>query len=385
MFHLKSVLICASRMSHILNFHIPYIESLRQQGYSVDIAAEGAVPHPLTNRCYDMRFVKDPLSIQNIRTVSMLREIMLKNNYDIVISNSTLSGAAARTAAAMLGKSRPECVHISHGYMFDKGMNARSQIYRTIERLCAGVTDKLVVMNREDLILALRFRLGKRIFFTDGMGLDTEKFPPVSEDERKKCRMSFGASDDTMMFLCCGELSGRKNQALLIEAFDIFHRRHPDSLLLLAGNGGSKNELKMLVQKLELDRNIRFLGHRTDMNILYRSSDVLLSASKMEGLPFNVLEALYCGLPVIASDIKGHRDLIDKNCGMLFRIDAHGAEGAAKAMAEVSDNKNLHSALKSGSHLDEKYYIQSVRPKLLSVITRQKPAAKTAARKEYSK
>lgn len=372
-------------MSHILNFHIPYIELLREQGCTVDIAAEDACSHPLINRYYDMKFVKNPLSAQNLKTVSLLRRLMRSNRYDMVISNSTLSGAAARMAAGMLGNERPECVHISHGYMFDNKMNVRSEMYRTVEKLCAGVTDTLVVMNREDLVLALCHRLGKRIYFTNGMGLDTEKFPPVSAAVRSASRKKLGASENTMVFLCAGELSGRKNQTLLIEAFDMFHKRHRDSLLLLAGSGGLMNDLKLLVQRLELERNVRFLGHCSDMNTLYRSSDILLSASKMEGLPFNVLEALFCGLPVIASDIKGHRDLLGKNYGLLFSLDGDGALNAARAMTAVSDNKRLLNFLRSNACLKEKYYIENVRPKLFSVITGQKTAAETIVRKEHSK
>lgn len=363
-------------MSHILNFHLPYIESLRAQGYSVDIAAENACAHPLTDNFYDLEFVKNPLSLQNLKTVSCLRDLMLRNHYDIVISNSTLSGAASRTAAKMLGSDRPRCVHISHGYMFDNKNSIRSQIYRTAERFCAGVTDTLVVMNREDLILSLRFRLGKKIFFTNGMGLDISKYPLISDDEIRNFRKKLGANDNTIIFLCAGELSDRKNQRLLIEAFDIVTRKFPDTLLLLAGTGDKLGELRLLVQKLELNRKVRFLGHRNDMNTIYRSSDALLSASKMEGLPFNVMESLYCGTPVIVSDIKGHKDLIKNGSnGLLFSIEDQDPLSASKAMAKILEDPLVLSGLKQRTFLEKKYYLENVRPELLSVITGHRPSA----------
>ena len=363
-------------MSHILNFHLPYIESFGKLGYTVDIAAENACAHPLAENYYDLRFVKNPLSVQNLKTVFQLRALMLENRYEIIISNSTLSGAAARMAAKMLGSERPRCVHISHGYMFDSKADISSQVYKTVERLCAGVTDTLIVMNREDLLFALKYHLGKRIFFTNGMGLNTSEFPPISDEDRKSFRKKIGASDDTVVFLCAGELSERKNQSFLIEAFDSVCKKHPDTLLVLAGSGDRLYELKRLVQRLELTQKVRFLGHYKDMNTLYRSSDVLLSASKMEGLPFNVMEALYCGTPVIASDIKGHKELIKSGYnGLMFKIDKHDPAAAAKLMNSVLSNKSFLDRLRLNTFLQDKFCLESVRPELVSVITGHRPSA----------
>ena len=53
---MKKILLCASRISHILNFHLPYIQAFQENGYQVDIAAEGTAQHPLLTQCYDLRF-----------------------------------------------------------------------------------------------------------------------------------------------------------------------------------------------------------------------------------------------------------------------------------------------------------------------------------------
>ncbi|MBQ9461738.1 MAG: glycosyltransferase [Clostridia bacterium] len=368
---MKRILICASRMSHIINFHLPYIEHFKGKGYAVDIAAEGAKSHALTDRCFDMQFVKNPLSAKNLKTVRKLKRLISENEYTMVYSNSTLAGAALRLAVKGTGKKkRPYCVHISHGYMFDTGSGLHSFIYRTAEKLTAGVTDSLVVMNGEDLELARRYKLGKNIYFTNGMGLVAERFPVISREERTAFRSSLNLNDDSVLFLCVGEFSKRKNQTLLINALEKLHLKYKNAVLVFAGDGGTLNECRSLVSSLELDGRVRFLGHTKDVNTLYRSCDVLISGALMEGLPFNVMEALHCGMPVIASDIKGHSDLItDGTNGLLFIVHAKDTVSElSKAISSYMDNDRLQNKLKANAFLDKKYYIDSVEPKLLSIL-----------------
>ena len=376
---MEKVLICASRMSHILNFHLPYIQAFKEEGGQVEAAAEGAVRHPLIDRCYDMRFVKNPFSPENLKTIGQLRQLLRQNHYDLVYSNATLAGAALRMAVKRLPKrERPRCVHISHGYMFDTGKDLHSLIYRRVEKHLAKVTDTLVVMNEEDLFLAQHYHLAKQIVMTNGMGLCTDRFPPITEQERKALRQSLGAEDDTMVMLCVGEFSARKNQSLLIEALN---RLPPELLgkvrLVFVGEGTLLEECRLLTQRYELQPFVRFFGQVEQPNRYYRSADVLLSAASMEGLPFNVMEALYCGLPVVASRIKGHNDLITHGeNGLLF---FHQAVNAAAALAyelqRLMTDKPLYDRLKAYAFLPEAYLIEQVEPYLFSVLNGRRPAA----------
>ena len=129
---MKRILICASRISHIIQFHLPYLKWFTRLGYEVHIAAEGAAENAFRNaifpleetdipkHCYDLRFVKNPASPENLKTIRILHRLMRDNAYEMVYSNATLAGFALRTAVRRLQKDkRPYCVHISHGYMFD--------------------------------------------------------------------------------------------------------------------------------------------------------------------------------------------------------------------------------------------------------------------------
>lgn len=363
---MKRILVCASRISHILNFHLPYLRHFRDKGYIIDVAAEGCCNNPLIDNCYDLSFVKNPLSVQNIKTVSDLKALMKKNQYSLVCSNSTLAGAAAKLAAGQLGKDKPFLVHISHGYMFSLNGGMSSAIYRTAERLTASAVDELVVMNSEDYMLAKKFRLGKKLHFINGMGLCPERFPEITCTQRAETRKLLGVEDDQRLLLCVGELSARKNQTMLLEAFDRIHRNHPDTVLALSGSGKTEKACRLTAERLELEQCVRFLGHRNDINSLYRSSDLLISASSMEGLPFNVMEALYCRLPVAASRIKGHTDLLkNESFGVLFDNDP---VSAADTIDELLSDPARLEQMKKTAHLDKKYMVENAAPALLKIL-----------------
>ena len=365
---MKRILFCASRISHILNFHLPYLRYFREQGYIIDVAAQGTVSHELIDHCYDIPFVKNPFSPANFQAISTLKKLMKQHSYELVCSNTTLAGTAAKLAVRRLHRQKPYFVHISHGYMFSKKGGLASLLYTTVERLTASSCDALVVMNHEDYELAKKLHLGKNLHYIYGMGLCAEHFPSITDQERTEARNRLKVAKDDFLLLCVGEFSSRKNQTLLINAFDRVHRQHRNTVLAFAGTGKTEPECRLLCEKLELQGAVRFLGHVDNMNTLYRSSDLLVSASTMEGLPFNVMEALYCNLPVAASRVKGHTDLLaDCRGGLLFE---NTPEAAAEALHHILDSEVLFQTMKTNAFLDERYLIQNVQPTLLKILDR---------------
>lgn len=365
---MKKLLICASRVSHIENFHLPYIEYFKNKGFMVDIAVEGYTDYPLIDHCYNMQFTKNPFSPNNIKTIRQLRNIIRQNAYDMVYSNSTLAGAAARLAVMGI-KNRPYFVHISHGYMFREHGGIKSAVYLTAERLTKNVTDSLVVMNREDFLLAKKYSLGKTVHYIYGMGLRKENFPDISSEKRHEWRINMGIADTDMMLLCVGEFSQRKNQMMVMKAFRHLAEKHHNVRLVFAGEGALLPECRQLAHQYELDMYIRFLGQVKEISMLYRCSDILVTGSLMEGLPFNVMEALYCGVPVVATAIKGHTDLIsDRKNGLLVEI---GELPMYRGLDELISDRALYTAIKNNVFLDERYLIDSAEPALLKILDKE--------------
>ncbi|HPE29458.1 MAG TPA: glycosyltransferase [Candidatus Mcinerneyibacteriales bacterium] len=158
-------------------------------------------------------------------------------------------------------------------------------------------------------------------------GVDTDFFAPASPDLKKKRRQELGLDEKKVVFISSGVLSRRKNPALLIRSF-LKSRWRDDGLLILAG------EMKDRVRAEGLSRsNILFTGPVDDILRWYQASDVLLSASRSEGLPNAVLEGMSCGLPAFLSDIPPHAHILDHcpDAGSLFRSE----EGLTQLLVEA--------------------------------------------------
>lgn len=341
----------ASESSHFRNFHVPYIDSLLEDGCRVYTAANGVFEHAGTTHV-TLGFRKRFTSPSNLRVMFSLAKLMKKERFDAVYTNSTLAGFVGR-AALILSGAKAACTHICHGYLFSDDGSLKSRIYLLFEKLTAKRTDILAVMNKEDLDIANRYSLGKKIVFINGMGLDTRLFPDIPKDELALERKRLGAESGETVFLCVGEFSKRKNQRCVIEAFA--RLRRDDALLVFAGDGAELSECKELAALSEKSGRIVFLGYQKNVGLLYRACDCVVSASRSEGLPFNIMEAMYCGAAVIASDVKGNSDL----GGALYPY--NDVERLAALMEGFSPSLPRES-------LPQKYFLENVKSENLRLL-----------------
>src|SRR5699024_8889368 len=97
----------------------------------------------------------------------------------------------------------------------------------------------------------------------------------------------------------------------------------PQARLLLAGEGGLLESCRQLANALGISSNVSFLGFRNDIDKLISMSDIAVAASFREGLPVNIMEAMASGIPVVAVDNRGHRELVhhDKNGALVKEWD----------------------------------------------------------------
>ena len=333
---LKKILFAASTLSHIRNFHLSYLQEFHNRGYEVWVVANSSDSVPYADHIVALPFAKSLLSFQNIKAIFLARKLLKKQNFDIISTHTALASAVARAAILLLHK-RPKVFCTIHGYLFHENDGLKKWVYLLPEKICARVTDVLMVMNHEDYEIAKRHHLYKeKLLYINGMGIDLEKFKPATQEEKSSIRKRMGISENDFLFVYAAEFSKRKNQAFLIRSFAEVCQEYPNMKLLLAGKGALLEECKNLAHQLQKEEQIRFLGYVSDMRELYSACDVCVSTSQIEGLPFNIMEAMACGLPIIASDIKGHRELIiDREMGMLYNCgDSAELHEKLKAMYE---------------------------------------------------
>ena len=314
----KKILFCASTASHIKNFHMPYLSAFADCGYAVFTATGDDVPIAGAVQSFTLPFFKSFLSPGNIRAIFAARRLLEKERFDIVSLHTTLAAAVLRAALLTLPKGRrPRVFYTCHGYLFNENDGVSRLKYLWPEQLCAGVTDVLMVMNREDERIARRHRLSKGgVYYINGMGLAPGRFVPPTPEQHAAAKAALGFSPKELLFVYIAEFSKRKNHRRLLTAFASAARARPELRLLLAGTGALLADCKALAAALNIADRVHFLGYVTDTPALLAGCDFSVSTSLIEGLPFNILEALSSGLPVFASDIKGHRELAEVNPGL---------------------------------------------------------------------
>lgn len=266
---------------------------------------------------FDIPFVKKMLSPKNSACRKQIRKIVKEGGFDAVILNTSL--AAFHIRMAIPKKNRPKIINIVHGYLFEeKSSSLKKHILLICEKLWAKKTDTILVMNKEDLSIAIGSRLSLNPPI-EILGMGAKAAPPQSTTEEIRKLMQ---SQGRFVMTFVGELSDRKNQRMLIEALPEIKTHIPSATLWLIGEGDKKGELIKLADGLMLSDSVVFAGRRDNPCDFIRASDVYVSASKIEGMPFNIIEALGTGKTVICSDIKGHRDLInDGEDGFLYPVD----------------------------------------------------------------
>ena len=325
---MKKVLITATVQSHIAQFHRPLIDMLHKHNYEVHAAArdnlaeKNGLKLDSPDRVYDIPFDRSPLSPRNLKAYRKLKDLIDSSRYDIILCNTPMGGVLTRLAARKARKKGAKVFYTAHGFHFYKGAPIKNWLlYYPMEKYLARHTDKIITITEEDYLMAVR-KLNAKVFRIHGVGVDSSRYFPVSEEEKMSMRKEMGYTSGTFLILCTGELNRNKNQSTVIKAVAEVVKAGQNVKLLLAGNGPMEEELKKLARTLDIDKNVDFLGYRTDLDKYVKISDIVVSASFREGLGLNIVEAMLCGKPVLASVNRGHRELVKEGkTGFLIQLE----------------------------------------------------------------
>ena len=155
------------------------------------------------------------------------------------------------------------------------------------------------------------FKKCKKLELVNGAGINIEKFSTdLLNEQKKELMQNLNLEKDDFVILQVGELNKNKNQILAIETMNKLTKTNKKIKLLLVGKGRLEQFYKNKIIEYNLQNNVYVLGYRQDVPQLMKISNILLSLSYREGLPVNVIEAMASGLPVIATNCRGNRDLI---------------------------------------------------------------------------
>jgi len=369
------VLFIAHVENHLLNFHQPFFAYFREKGWQVHVATSmGKRREELVRLgvvCHHVAFARSPFSLSNISAFRQLRQIMKQEKFSLVHVHTPV-GAFLGRLAAQVTATKP-VVYTVHGFHFYQGSPVRNWLlYYPFERLAARWTDALVTINREDYELAKKFPLrGKgAVSLLRGVGLDLEQYCCHESDARLQVRESLGFKADDLLMLFVGEFMAGKNHLQSLRMLQKLAAEQQNVFLLLAGEGEYEQELRAWVEKQGITERVRFLGFRRDIPNLLCACDLLLLTSLREGLPRAVMEAMAAGRPVVATDIRGNRDLVvDGKNG--FLVPAHDVEKTTEAVRKLAADKELAARMgKAGQEMIKPYAIEQVLAEMEQVYAR---------------
>ncbi len=344
---MKKVLIVAT-VFKFLNFEVNDIKILKDIGYEIHTATnlnqsewlkdDGSLDY-LGIKKHHIDFGRSPFSINTFKALFQLRQLLKKENFDLVHCHTPVASAIARVACSGFRKKGLKVIYTAHGFHFHKQSSKKSWIiYHTIEKLLASKTDMIITINKEDFEVAKKFKC-PTVRYIPGVGIDFEKIL-FFESDFKNFRSELNLPDKAFVILSIGELSERKNQETIIKA--ISGLQYSDIYYVVCGTGALEKKLRKLSEEYNISDRVLFLGQRNHnwvLKFIY-SVDIGAFPSRIEGLGLAGLEIMAAGKPIVGSNIHGIKDyLIDGETG--FSCAPNDVEGFAKAIKTFYEDKNI--------------------------------------------
>lgn len=183
------------------------------------------------------------------------------------------------------------------------------------------------------------------------------------EPVKSTLREEYGIGGDVFVLLCASRFAHDKGHRYLVDAIaELKKITGAKFKCVLAGDGPLLEDVKTQVRTLALEEDIIFTGFRSDIKNLYYGSDLYINSSEHEALSFLIIEALASGLPVIATDMGGNSDIINKetDCGILVKYD--DPVELAEAIDRVIRNRELRDKLRENAFrtVDERFNIEKM-------------------------
>lgn len=359
---MDKILFVATVDQHIRHFHYPFLKWFKENGYEVHVASKGNENLQYVDRKYNLPFERQPFNTNNIKSYKMLKKLINENDYKIVHCHTPVGGVIARLASISARKKGMKVIYTAHGFHFFKGApKINWMLYYPAEKIMSRYTDVLITINQEDYDTAVNKKFNaKQIELVNGVGIDLEKFTPQTIEEKNDMRNKYGYKKEDFILFYAAELNNNKHQDLLINVINKLREEIPSIKLLLAGNGPLEDQYKKQAKELGVNENIEFLGYRKDVKNFLMLSDLAVASSRREGLPANIMEAMAIGLPIVATNVRGHRDLIkDGENGYVVEVDDE--DKFISSINEIYNNYELREKFKKQSlKLIEEYSLDNI-------------------------
>ncbi len=256
----------------------------------------------------------------------------------ILIVHSHGKGAGIYSRLSKMFLPYLKIIHTYHGIYYENKNPISKFFYLSTERILSLLTDIFICVSNNEKTDAIELKLcnpARTVVIYNGI------------DRPIICNVNLKKDPQESFVLHISRFDYFKNSRLVIDICEHINLQNPHITFILIGDGPEKHEIEELARARKLN-NVLFLGFQQQAGRYFHIADVCLSTSIKEGLPLTLLEALSVGVPIVASDIQGHRELVTPELnGFLFPLE--NPELASSYILRLTGDDNFHKEMSNNS------------------------------------
>lgn len=369
---MRKILIVTTVDRTIRAFLLPHIKHLQANNYKVELATNITdlnIKKEIKEALGDVTihyipFQRRIFSILNLKAFFLVKRL-IKNNYDLIHVHTPIASFITRLASSKSQK----VIYTAHGFHFNEHGNRLTNIFYWIaEKLAGYKTSKLIVINEDDVLQAQRIVPSYKVEYIKGVGIDTDQYNPIkfSGNDKQLFKSMLTIPQDFKVITHIAEFNNNKRQIDVVRACEFIKQDCEKFIVLLIGTGSTLNYIKQEIKNRDLEKHIKCLGYRNDIDKLLSITDIGLLPSLREGLPRSVMEMMAMRVPVIITDIRGNRDLV-KDGYNGFLVPIKSPEIIAKRCLKLMEDEKLSKIFARRSY--KKLYGEFSLDKVLGKMT----------------
>ena len=245
---------------------------------------------------------------RDLAALLRILRIVRRGGYDIVHAHSSKAGCLGRIAGWLAGT--PAVVYSPHSFAFQENPRSLSgTCYRWIEKAAARCQNRLLCVSAGEQKIAVELgieREGRTCVIPNA--IDASQYAPAGD--RRQTRRAWDLPEEAPVIGVVAQFRRQKGYDCLLQAVPRILRERPEARFLVVGDGPLFPAVKKEIQSLGLQGRMALAGHHEDPTAFYHAMDVFVMCSRWEGMPYTILEAMACGLPIVATDTTGTNELV---------------------------------------------------------------------------
>lgn len=299
----------------------------------------------------EIKPLKDTIALKK------LYKLIKTEKFDIVHCHSAKAGTLGRIAAKFCGVKK--VVYTVHGW--GSSVNPYQSKFKTyvlsfIEIILSFFCTDIVCVSKADEKIGTKFKISGQKLCTIYNGITVN-----TVNEVKNIREELNILNDEMIIGTVARVAPQKNWKNSLKLIQYLKKQSIDVKFLWIGDGPEFEKLKINIKKMKLENSFILLGNRNDVEEILENLDIFILLTNWEGLPISIIEAMHKGLPIIASNVGGNKELVFNNKNGYLIQDNDNIEFIGNKVISILKDKELQKKLGLNSKkLADKYFSEKV-------------------------